>query len=270
MTATTRLNGGVVAWGKTMLFLKKPQTLFMLESARERRLPDMAAIIQKTYQRYLAYKFLKEMRRKAQGIYQGRKRRCRSINLLYAGDYAGLSNRDPVLDKLRANGDTKIIFSDEITKFNYKLKAQKRILMLTDKALYNIKPPIKRKCKVQRRLALTDISGVTLSTFADGFVNVNVAAGSSEYKRGNFLYLMKRKTEFVAMISEQLSGVGKTLALAFEDVIKTTIHGTALQIRFEENIAVPAREEMYAHTSKTVLNVQCGPSLASKAPVQLT
>jgi myosin heavy subunit len=38
-----------VAWGKTQIFMKKPQTLFHLEAARERKLPSIAAIIQGAY-----------------------------------------------------------------------------------------------------------------------------------------------------------------------------------------------------------------------------
>ena len=43
--------GGIIGWGKTQIFMKKPQTLFTLESARERKLPAIATIIQLAFRK---------------------------------------------------------------------------------------------------------------------------------------------------------------------------------------------------------------------------
>lgn len=54
--------GGIIGWGKTQIFMKKPQILFTLEGARERKLPSIASIIQTAYRRCVYTYFLKVMK----------------------------------------------------------------------------------------------------------------------------------------------------------------------------------------------------------------
>jgi myosin-1 len=50
---------------------------------------------------------------------------------------------------LKKYGEETLLFSGELNKINHKSKNQKRLLIITDKAVYNIEP---NQFKVQRRI----------------------------------------------------------------------------------------------------------------------
>ena len=168
--------GGIIGWGKTQIFMKKPQTLFALEGARERKLPAMAAIIQERYRRYVHEKRLREMREKAREIFGGLKCRCRSLDFIFTADYLNIRGADVVMNALTSKtfSDKKILFDSLMMKYNFKLKAQERVLLLSENAIYNMKPPIVKRCKVQRRIPITDIERISLSSLGDNFLAIHV------------------------------------------------------------------------------------------------
>ena len=57
-----------------------------------------------------------------------------------------------------------------MVKYNNNFVAQERVLLLTDLALYNFKPPVTASnCAFQRRVSLADIASVSISeVFSDG------------------------------------------------------------------------------------------------------
>jgi len=61
----------------------------------------------------------------------------------------------------------KVVMSVKLVKINKRGKEQNRILLLTDKALYNLKPKEIRKC--QRRIDLEKIVSVTVSSTSQEF-----------------------------------------------------------------------------------------------------
>eukprot|EP00483_Globobulimina_turgida_P012197 UN12219 len=61
----------------------------------------------------------------------------------------------------------KVVFSEEIVKINRKGRRQNRYLMLTNYAMYNIKP--KQYQKSKRRVAIRDIGMLTLSAISPEF-----------------------------------------------------------------------------------------------------
>jgi len=74
---------------------------------------------------------------------------------------------------LEIQGDNKpdketVLYSNNMIKINRKEKEQTRTLLITNKAVYSCKP--KSISKVQRRIALSEIGSVTLSTTSGEFV----------------------------------------------------------------------------------------------------
>lgn len=61
-----------------------------------------------------------------------------------------------------------MVFSDFVIKINRKEKEQTRVILLTDKAVYNLLPSSYGKCK--RRIKLENIAAVTASSISDEFV----------------------------------------------------------------------------------------------------
>jgi serum/glucocorticoid-regulated kinase 2 len=65
-------------------------------------------------------------------------------------------------------GTENVLFSDFVVKINHRGKEQARVLLITNKAVYNLKPDKYSNCK--RRIALQNIAAVTQSTTTDEFV----------------------------------------------------------------------------------------------------
>lgn len=82
----------------------------------------------------------------------------------------------------------------------FKLDFIKRWQILHAFLSYNIKPPLMKRCKVRRRIPISDIASIGLSTKADNFVSIRVKEDSEDAKRGDTLLKMERKTEFIATL----------------------------------------------------------------------
>ena len=84
----------------------------------------------------------------------------------------------------------KIIFSDSITKINKKLVEQKRVLIITDQALYNFK-----ENKLKRRIPVKSIKAITASKTSDEFV---IHGEASEY---DYHYKYKNKRKIIQILA---------------------------------------------------------------------
>jgi len=60
-----------------------------------------------------------------------------------------------------------VLYSNHVIKINRKGKAQTRILLITNKAIYNLIP---RNIKCKRRIRIEDLASITLSTVSEEFV----------------------------------------------------------------------------------------------------
>jgi len=92
---------------------------------------------------------------------------------LMSDDLLGLSKNANCQKMLSKMGDNfpeheQVMFSGKLVKINKRGKEQDRVLLITDKALYNLKPKDYGKC--QRRIDLERIVSVTYSSASDEFV----------------------------------------------------------------------------------------------------
>ncbi len=86
--------------GNTKLFIKSPESLFLLEEQRDRKYHHFAKIIQRAYRRYRDRKYFIEARQKAADIMLHKKERKRfSLSRHFAGDYLSYLD-DPILKSL--------------------------------------------------------------------------------------------------------------------------------------------------------------------------
>jgi hypothetical protein len=135
-------------------------------------------------------------------------------------DRLKLGKNPCVITKLQTLQDQYVRFSDRTMKYNSKYEAQGRIIMLTERALYNIKPPAVFACTVQRRLPLSDIFAISISEdHFDGLVAVHVGAKSIEWQRGDFLFRVNRKFAFVSALSQAMHDMGLTIDVKFTDTM---------------------------------------------------
>uniref|UniRef100_UPI00398EA636 unconventional myosin-If n=1 Tax=Pristiophorus japonicus TaxID=55135 RepID=UPI00398EA636 len=210
--------------GKTKVFVKNPESLFLLEEMRERKFDKFARIIQKAWRKYIARRKYEQMREEASSIlYNFKERRRNSINRNFVGDYLGIEDR-PELRQFLGKRE-RIDFADSVTKFDRRFKGIKRDLILTPKYIYLIgrekikKGPEKGQIKetLKRKIEIQNITAVSMSTRQDDFVVLH----EPEY---DSLLESIFKTEFISLLCKRIEELThQKLQLSFSDSIQFKI-----------------------------------------------
>uniref|UniRef100_A0A671NQ62 Osteoclast-stimulating factor 1 n=1 Tax=Sinocyclocheilus anshuiensis TaxID=1608454 RepID=A0A671NQ62_9TELE len=116
--------------GHTKIFIKAPESLFLLEETRERKFDGYARTIQTAWRKYCARKKYVQMREEASDLLLNRKERRRhSLNRNFVGDYIGMDDR-PELRQFVGKRE-KIDFADKVNKFDRRFKVRLPKLSLT-------------------------------------------------------------------------------------------------------------------------------------------
>jgi len=112
-------------------------------------------------------------------------------------DALNLGNNDDIKQLIKVEGlqNEKVVFSDKISKVNAKGKKQDRYLMITDKAVYNLKP--KKYKESQRRVPIERIGMMTLSSSSPEFA-IHV---TQEY---DYHFISKKNQEKIAEVLQYL------------------------------------------------------------------
>ncbi|XP_067088385.1 unconventional myosin-If [Osmerus mordax] len=204
--------------GRTKVFVKNPESLFLLEEMRERKFDTFARTIQKAWRKYIARKKYEQMREEASDIlYNSKERRRNSINRNFVGDYLGLEQR-PELRQFLTKRE-RVDFADSVNKYDRRFKSIKRDMILTPKGIYVIglekvkKGPEKGQIKevLKRKLEFSSIRSVSLSTRQDDFFILHEPQYDSLLE-SNF------KTEFLSLLSKRYEEVTRNkLTLCFSD-----------------------------------------------------
>ncbi|KAM5171054.1 unconventional myosin-Ie isoform 2-T2 [Mantella aurantiaca] len=188
--------------GKTKVFIKAPESLFLLEEMRERKYDGFARTIQKAWRKYVARKKYVEMREQASDLFLNKKERRRnSINRNFIGDYIGMEEH-PELRQFLGKRE-KVDFADTVTKYDRRSKGIKRDLILTPKSVYLIgREKMKQGAEkgmvkevVKRKIDIERILSVSLSTMQDDFFILH----EQEY---DSLLESLFKTEFISLLSK--------------------------------------------------------------------
>ncbi|XP_075431928.1 unconventional myosin-Ie isoform X2 [Ascaphus truei] len=188
--------------GRTKVFIKAPESLFLLEEMRERKFDGYARTIQKAWRKYVARKKYVQMREQASDLFLNKKERRRnSINRNFIGDYIGMEEHPEIRQFVGKR--EKIDFADTVTKFDRRSKGVKQDLILTPKCVYLIgrqkikQGPEKGVVKeiVKRKIEVERILSVSLSTMQDDFFILH----EQEY---DSLLESLFKTEFISLLSK--------------------------------------------------------------------
>ena len=130
--------------GKTKLFVKNPESLFLLEEGRERKYDSYARTLQKAFKRFVAKKHYMKLKEQASDLLFGRKERRRlSLNRNFVGDYIGIEH-NPTLQMLVGRRE-RIDFAAKVTKYDRSFKTTKLDLILTAKHLTLVGRKVEKK-----------------------------------------------------------------------------------------------------------------------------
>lgn len=113
----------------------------------------------------------------------------------YTGDYIDVPSRPYLTKILDKQGDKKVLFADKVLKFTGTGKMKRRILLITDFAIYMVDP---ETAVLKRRIALAAVEKLCLSELSDNFFAINIP---TEY---DMLMASTRKTEIVTVLVEAL------------------------------------------------------------------
>uniref|UniRef100_A0A8C9VG76 Osteoclast-stimulating factor 1 n=1 Tax=Scleropages formosus TaxID=113540 RepID=A0A8C9VG76_SCLFO len=253
--------------GHTKVFIKAPESLFLLEEMRDRKFNSYARVIQKAWRKYKGHNQYDELIEEACILFLNRKERRRhSINRSFMGDYLGTENL-PELCQLLGKGEN-IDFADKVTKYDRRFKAIKRDLILTPKRVYLIgREKVKQGpdqgqviTVLKRRIEIEKILAVSLSTMQDDFLILHEQQYDS-------LLECTFKTEFITRLARHfMEHTQRKLPLKFSTILELKLKkeswgpwstGGSRQVHFvwgQSDLAT-------LRVSSRVLQVSIGPGL---------
>uniref|UniRef100_A0AAR2IMN9 Osteoclast-stimulating factor 1 n=1 Tax=Pygocentrus nattereri TaxID=42514 RepID=A0AAR2IMN9_PYGNA len=253
--------------GRTKIFIKAPESLFLLEETRDRKFDGYARAIQRAWRQYMARKRYVQMREEASDLLLNKKERRRhSLNRNFVGDYLGMDDR-PELRQFLGKRE-KIDFADTVTKYDRRFKGIKRDLILTPKSLYLIgrekvkQGPEKGQIKevLKRKIEVDKIMAVSLSTLQDDFMILH----EQEY---DSLLECVFKTEFISLLARRFEEkTQKKLPLKFANTLEMKLKkeswgpwsaGGSRQVQFIQGQG----DATVLRPSNKMLQVSIGPGL---------
>ncbi|XP_032415455.1 myosin IEb isoform X2 [Xiphophorus hellerii] len=252
--------------GTAKVFIKAPESLFLLEEMRERKFNGYARVIQKAWRKHIAVRKYVRMREEASDILLNKKeRRKNSINRNFVGDYIGTDNHPEIRQFVGRR--ERIDFSDVVVKFDRRFKTTKCDLILTPKFLYLIgrekvkQGPDKGQIRevLKRKIQLNRIQSVSLSTLQDDFFVVH----EEEY---DSVLQSVFKTEFLSLLVKRYQeNTDRKLALKFNNLLEFKVKkgrhlfssSGSRQIQFQAGQG----DEVVLKPSGKVLHVSIGPGL---------
>ncbi|XP_074510443.1 myosin IEb [Sebastes fasciatus] len=207
--------------GKTKVFIKAPESLFLLEEMRERKYNGYARIIQKAWRKHIAVRKYVKMREEASDVLLNKKERRRnSINRNFVGDYLGMDTHPEIRQFVGRR--ERIDFADVVVKFDRRFRTVKRDLILTPKFLYLVgREKVKQgpdKGQIQevlkRKIEVNKVQSVSLSTLQDDFFIIH----EEEY---DSVLQSVFKTEFLSLLVKRYQEkTEKKLPLKFNNLLE--------------------------------------------------
>lgn len=263
--------------GISRLFIREAQTLFNLEDCRDDKLNMVANKIQNTYRAWIAIKYFKELRKKAEAVFGGKKRRSGSVHLNFHGDYLGCRDSVPMSMALGVGEEgavermCDIKFADSVDKVNRKGVVQNRLLVITSQAFYFCSPPLE-KTALKSKNALNCLLGLSLSTMADSYLVLH-------FTDHDYVIVSRRKAEIVMILKERYQSLlNSELPIDFSDSFQyKTFGGGIFRSKSLVMNSIVFREEGSLPNGQVTLTMQSGTmvvsvpvNLCSRAPIGLS
>jgi len=219
--------------GVTKAFIKTPETLFALETMRDKYWHNMAVRIQRAWRNYLRYRIecairIQRFWRKINGtadymqfrdqghkILQGRKERRRYSLIGYRrflGDYLGIANKGGYGEVIRKSinlGSENVLFSCRgevlVSKLGRSSKPEPRILILTDRNVIIVRQALVNKqltIQSERSIPINTIKFVSASNLKDDWFAIGAGSAQEPDPLVNCVF----KTEFFTYLKQACRG----------------------------------------------------------------
>ncbi|KAM9968175.1 hypothetical protein ACTFIW_002611 [Dictyostelium discoideum] len=237
-----------VQYGKTKIFIRNPQPLFLLEDKRNKRLNDLATKIgsvwkmykqrkwylrtlaaikiQRTYRGWLLVRECVKLKNQSISIFQNNKERNRqSIKLskaAFIGDFLSLTRDNYTTATLkREEGPNAVLqLSLNVSKVSRHHKIQKRSLLVTSETIFTITPHKPKKdgswFAIKRKVPFSAIEKISFSKLSDDFFVIHII------NEHDLCLETNKKTVLITLLSNLYSKHlnGKELVFEFKDSIQ--------------------------------------------------
>ncbi|KAI3956398.1 hypothetical protein MKX01_016811 [Papaver californicum] len=154
-------------------------------------------------------------------------RRRASLHRDYRGDYLDVPSQYALMKILDKQGDRKVLFADKVLKFTGSGKMKRRVLLITEFAIYIVSP---ETGSLKRRIALGAVDKLCLSELSDNFFAIVIP---SEF---DILMASTRKSEIVTVLVDATKSTSDyELEVAFSNTFE--YHAAAeliKEVQFEE------------------------------------
>ncbi|XP_045106073.1 unconventional myosin-Ie-like isoform X2 [Portunus trituberculatus] len=203
--ATINMDRDQYQIGYSKVFIKDPESLYMIEECRERKLDYYIRVIQNAFRKFFCKQKSNKVAMEASQLFLNRKeRRENSLNRNFHGDYIGMDFR-PALSALIPRRE-KVLFALTVDKLDRQFRKSKRDLILTKGGLYLIglvkikKGPEKGKIvqALKRKIDLENVTQATLSTLRDNLVVIHVR---NDYE---MVLEVEFKAELIMLLNREL------------------------------------------------------------------
>ncbi|XP_030115172.4 unconventional myosin-Ia isoform X2 [Taeniopygia guttata] len=143
----------------------------------------------------------------------------KSLQQPFRGEYLGLK-QNPKYQKLHAVAKDKLVMADTVRKVNRANgKTVPRLLLLTTEHLVLADP---KAAQPKTVLSLSDIRGVSVTRFSDGFLALHLKEVSTVGAKGDFLLVSDHLIELVTRLHQTLEATtGQALPLHITDRFST-------------------------------------------------
>ncbi|XP_058279798.1 unconventional myosin-Ia [Hirundo rustica] len=143
----------------------------------------------------------------------------KSLQQPFRGDYLGLK-QNPKYQKLHAVAKDKLVMADSVRKVNRASgKTVPRLLLLTTEHLVLADP---KAAQPKTVLSLSDVRGVSVTRFSDGFLALHLKELSTVGAKGDFLLVSDHLIELVTRLHQTFEAItGQALPLHITDRFST-------------------------------------------------
>ncbi|XP_050729402.1 unconventional myosin-Ie-like isoform X2 [Eriocheir sinensis] len=255
--------------GRTKVFIKDPESLYMIEECRERKLDHYARVIQNAFRKlYSKKRWVRSCVEASNLIVNRKERRAHSLNRNFHGDYLGIEFK-PGISTLIPRRE-KVIFALTVDKIDRSFRKNKRDLILTRTHLYLIgrmqikKGPEKGKTQeiIKRRIPIENITQATLSTLQDNLVLVHIKDDHEMFVEVEF------KVEFIFLLNRNLKErCGRELPLNFTNSFTYRVKKMRWSGASEKKVVFKTglSEVPVFSSSGSTLSVSVGPGLPKQS-----
>ncbi|GBG34585.1 Myosin-IB [Hondaea fermentalgiana] len=253
--------------GKSKIFIREPGDVFTLEKSRDEALNMVAGIIQKAYRAFKARLYFLRLREKSVEFLNHQKRRRASYTFYFVGDYIHAQDNEQITSQI----DGRVRFAETVSVVDAKARRSSGYMIITRSHLYIMQA---LTYKILHAFSLNDIRSFTLSSYADGYMLVDVA---SEKPSATLILDTMRKAEVATMLHEDGVDVNFSDDVNVTVISKSLFGSKVLQknLHFTEAGHLPDGATRVLVTKKDGVDpkremvIEVAPDLASGAKVQL-